>query len=174
MTTETTYILQIIGGIAVFITAVGALITSLRTNRKIKITKAEEENIRAGAAQKIVDAATASVQLLHEEANKARTKLLLEQAESEKWKNHCELLDEKVIVLTKRVSENETCQSKLTGLLAEQQGKLDDLEQEKRRLMNRVIDLESKLETANEKINALQEENKRLKEERNNEKVIIA
>ena len=160
MTFDTSTWVQIIAGTATLITAIGALISSLRTNRKVKQSEESKKREAADAAQVIVDAAADQVQVIRDEAARIRDKLREEQAESDKWKNQCELLEGKYNTLSSRVEAAETCQSDLTD-------KIKKLEQEKKSLMDRVAKL-------TEQVEALQEENRRLKQEKETEKLIIA
>ena len=160
MTPETTNLLQNLGGVALLISSVGALVSSFRTNRKMKKSVEEKKREAADAAQIIVNAAADQVDVIRREAERATCKLQREREESDRWKNECEMLSGKVADLTKRVTENEDCQSRLIK-------KLEALENEKKSLTNRIVELEAKIEE-------LQVENKRLKEERENEKAVVA
>ena len=111
MTVDLAETIKVISQIAGWGVGIGALIVALRTNKKITKSKAEDEDIRASAAQKIVDAASAQVDLINAEADKAREHLRTERVESDKWKTTCNMLEGKVSLLSKRVSENETFQS---------------------------------------------------------------
>lgn len=146
---------------------VGGLITSIKTKKALAKSKAEEDKIKADAAQVIVDAAADQVRVIKEEADRARGLLKVEQAEATRWKDACNELEGKIKGLGIRVDLAETCQTTLSEKLAEQQEKLNALEIEKASLMGRIIELEAK-------ILDLQEENKRLKEGQDNEKAGMA
>ncbi len=102
--------------------------------------------------------------------SKAEAAHIIEQAASDlvsRFRDHntsliaeCQDLKGKVDTLTVRVDENETCQSQLTF-------KIEKLEEEKKTLQERVTKL-------TEQVEALQKENARLKQERENEKGLIA
>ena len=136
------------------------LYLALRTKHKITLSEEAKKRDMADAAQAIVDAAAEQVEVIKDAAKRARDQLREEQAESEKWKNQCLILEGKVSLLGQRVEENHDCQTELMK-------KLEALEDEKKKLMGRITELE-------EKIKELQDENKRLKEERENEKKVIA
>ena len=157
--TETSWV-QLIGGAGLFLTSVAALVSSFRTNRKVNQTSEQKKREAAEAAQVIVDAASDQVRIIREEAERAHKKLKDEQAESDKWKAHCDILDEKVRALTVRVEDAESCQTTMTE-------KIKALENEKRSLTEQVAKL-------TEQVQALREENKRLKEEREVEKQVIS
>jgi chromosome segregation ATPase len=160
MMPDTTTIAQYLGGIAVFITAIGALVTSFRTNRRIAQSAEAKKREAAEAAQIIVDAASDQVDVIRREAERVHNKLRDEQIESDKWKNHCMMLDDKMRVLTTRVEGAESCQTVMTE-------KIKVLEYEKKSLSEQLARL-------TEEVALLREENKRLKEERNNEKEIVS
>ena len=141
----TTEIVQLIGGFAVLTTAVGALISALRTNRKVNQSREDKKKEAAEAAQIIVDAAADQVAIIREEADKARRHLQEERVESEKWKTQCQMLEGKYNSLSLRVESAETCKTNLTE-------KIKMLEEEKRKLIKRI--------------EILEDENARLKAER--------
>jgi chromosome segregation ATPase len=160
MAIETSTWVQIYAGSATFIAAIGALITALKTNRKVNLSAEAKKKEAAEAAQVIVDAAGEQVRIIRDEAERAHRKLRDEQAESDKWKTHCLLLDDKMRSLTTRVEGAETCQTVMTQ-------KIKVLENEKKSLTEQVAKL-------TEQVAALREENRRLKEERDAEKQVIA
>lgn len=107
--------------------------------------------------------------VLKRKQNQAETANLIQKAAGElidKYREHnteliteCVGLKSEVEALGKRVDDNETCQSQLTFKIA-------DLEREKKYLQVQVTKL-------TEQVEALQEENKRLKADRELEKQIL-
>ena len=136
------------------------LYLALRTKRKIKATEDEKKKDAADAVKVIVDAASEQVTVIHAEARRARDQLKEEQAESFKWKVQFQQLENKQKTLFSRVEAAETCQTTLTD-------KIKVLEDEKHSLV-------AQIEKLTEQVTELQEENRRLKEERAMEKQIIS
>lgn len=153
---ETTTIVQIIGGAAVFLTAIGALITSLRTNRRVKKTNEEKKKEAADAVEVIERTAAEQAERVRREADRV-------QREADEYRQECRTLRVEVDKLSDKVTDTEI---ELTRKLADQQAKIDAIEFEKKALKERIVELESKIE-------ALQDENRRLKEERENAKIVL-
>jgi chromosome segregation ATPase len=100
--------------LAAIITAGGALITAIRTNRKIKKTKAEEEETRARAARIIEDTAADQVIRVREEAERVALQMRKEREQSGRWEAECTSLRREVAELTCRMdTDMDACKQEI-------------------------------------------------------------
>jgi len=104
-------------GAAALLTAVGALITAIKTNRKIKQTAADEQKKRAETAAIIEETAASQVLRVREEADRAALALAKKADEAGKFEAECSSMRVELSEMKCRLdTDMEACKQEIRDL----------------------------------------------------------